>query len=163
MGACMLPKNCGAAVWVAGAACSMLPDADTAAFRLGIAYSDVLGHRGLTHSLAFAALVSSAIMFIVSRNRLRSERLRIGLFLSVVTASHGVLDAFTNGGLGIAFFAPFSDKRFFFPVHPIEVSPIGAAFFSARGWNVLKSELVWVWVPTLAVVLAATAARARKR
>jgi len=159
----MLPKNCGAAVWVAGAACSMLPDADTAAFRFGIAYSDMLGHRGLTHSLAFAALLSIAVMCVVFKDRLRSERLRIGLFLFLVTASHGVLDAFTNGGLGIAFFAPFSDERFFFPVRPIQVSPIGAAFCSARGWNVLKSELLWVWVPTLAIALAATAARARKR
>jgi inner membrane protein len=163
MGVCMLPKNYGASVWFAGAVCSMLPDADTAAFRLGVPYSDMLGHRGLTHSLAFAALLSIAVMCVVFRNRSRSERVRIGLFLFLATASHGVLDAFTNGGLGIAFFAPFSDERFFFPVHPIAVSPIGAAFFSARGWNVLKSELVWVWVPTLAIALAATAARARKR
>jgi inner membrane protein len=159
----MLPKNCGASVWIAGVACSMLPDVDTAAFRFGIAYSDMLGHRGLTHSLAFAAVLSIAVVLVVFRSRSHSERVRIGLFLFIATASHGVLDAFTNGGLGIAFFAPFSDERFFFPVRPIQVSPIGAAFFSARGWNVLKSELVWVWLPTLAIALAATAARARKR
>jgi inner membrane protein len=159
----MLPKNCGASVWVAGVVCSMLPDLDTAAFHFGVPYSHMLGHRGLSHSLAFAALLSIAVMFAVSRNQSRSERVRIGLFLFIATASHGVLDAFTNGGLGIAFFAPFDDERFFFPIRPIEVSPIGAAFFSARGWNVLKSELVWVWVPTLAIALAATAACARKR
>ena len=33
---------------------SILPDFDVLAFKLGIAYSAQLGHRGLTHSLFFA-------------------------------------------------------------------------------------------------------------
>jgi len=80
-----------------------------------------------------------------------------------VTISHGVLDACTNGGLGIAFFAPFSDTRFFLPARPIEVSPIGAAFFSMRGWSVLESEMLWVWLPTLAVVGVAICLQTRVR
>jgi inner membrane protein len=36
-----------------------------------------------------------------------------------------LLDMLTNGGLGIAVFSPFSRERFFFPVQPIPVSPIG--------------------------------------
>nr|HRC76832.1 rhodanese-like domain-containing protein [Kouleothrix sp.] len=32
---------------------------------------------------------------------------------------HGVLDAMTDGGLGVAFFAPFSATRYFFPFRPI--------------------------------------------
>jgi membrane-bound metal-dependent hydrolase YbcI (DUF457 family) len=60
-----------------------------------------------------------------------------------VTASHGVLDAMTDGGLGIAFFAPFDNTRYFFPFRPVKVSPIGLSFFSARGLDVIWSELLW--------------------
>jgi inner membrane protein len=55
----------------------------------------------------------------------------------LITASHGILDAFTNGGLGIALFSPFDNSRYFFPFRPIQVSPIGAGFFSMRGLRVL--------------------------
>jgi inner membrane protein len=78
------------------------------------------------------------------------------------TASHGILDAFTNGGLGIAFLWPFSSERYFAPYQVIEVSPIGISrFLSSRGLAVLESELVWVWAPcvVLGVVLAAIGAR----
>ena len=72
------------------------------------------------------------------------------LLLFVITASHGVLDAMTNGGLGVAFFSPFNTRRYFFPWTPIEVSPIGAGgFFSARGWDVIWSEIMWIWGPAL--------------
>jgi len=40
------------------AACAMLPDADVLGFSFGIDYGDLLGHRGLTHSLFFAALIA---------------------------------------------------------------------------------------------------------
>src|SRR5215212_11972234 len=156
----MLPRNSGTGVWLAGVACSMLPDADVVAFHFGVSYGDLLGHRGLTHSLLFAALISAAVLALF-RNRARDERLRIGLFLLIATASHGLLDALTNGGLGVAFFAPLHDERFFFPVQPIEVSPIGPAFFSARGLRVIQSELLWVWLPALAVASIALGWRLR--
>ena len=35
-------------------------------------------------------------------------------YLFLATASHGVLDAMTNGGLGIAFFSPINNRRFSF-------------------------------------------------
>jgi inner membrane protein len=49
----------------------------------------------------------------------------------------------------VAFFSPFSNHRYFFPWNPIEVSPIGARFFSADGIDVIKSEAVWIWLPSL--------------
>jgi len=65
-------------------------------------------------------------------------------------ASHGVLDAMTDGGLGVTFFAPFWSDRYFLPWRPIAVSPIGVArFLSARGVAVLASELRWVWLPSI--------------
>jgi inner membrane protein len=59
----------------------------------------------------------------------------------------------TTGGLGVAFFAPFNNHRFFFPWRVIQVSPIGVTqFFSEWGWRVIKSELVWVWLPSLVII-----------
>jgi len=43
--------------------CSILPDIDALGFRMGIAYGDVFGHRGFTHSLLFASLVGVAGAF----------------------------------------------------------------------------------------------------
>jgi len=126
----------------------MLPDLDVVAFSLGIAYGNILGHRGITHSLAFALVLSAAVAAIACRPpALQAMRLRVWLFLFAATASHGLLDAFTDGGRGIALLAPFSAARWFFPWRPIEVSPIGAAFFSQWGLDVLRSELIWIWLP----------------
>jgi inner membrane protein len=74
-----------------------------------------------------------------------------------------MLDSLTDGGLGVAAFAPFDDARYFAPWRPIRVSPIGAAFFSARGLAVLASEVVWVWLPALALVLLTGLYRRRSR
>jgi inner membrane protein len=70
-----------------------------------------------------------------------------------------VLDAFTNGGLGIAFLSPFDTTRYFFPFHPIEVSPIGGRFFSERGSSALESEFIWVWVPSIVFAILAIVIR----
>lgn len=72
--------------------------------------------------------------------------------LLVSAVSHGLLDALTNGGLGIAFFSPLSTRRYFLPWRVIEVSPLRPSeFFSQRGLRVLRSEMRWVWIPCLAL------------
>ena len=59
-------------------------------------------------------------------------------------------DAMTNGGLGVAFFSPFDNRRYFLPWRPILVSPIAVTrFFSPRGYAILRSELVWIWLPAI--------------
>lgn len=122
-----------------------------------------MGHRGFTHSLFFAALLAGFVTIaFAGRRQISGSRLFFYLFLA--TASHGVLDAMTNGGLGVAFFSPFSNARYFFPFHPIKVSPIGVGrFFSARGWTIIRSEALWLWLPSLVVFALATFARSLKR
>ena len=93
----------------------------------------------------------------------RLGRLPLVLYFTLVTLSHPLLDAMTNGGLGVALFAPFSAQRYFFPFRPIEVSPIGMRFFSERGLEVLASEVVWVWLPGLLIYLAAKVYRKLSR
>jgi inner membrane protein len=77
-----------------------------------------------------------------------------------VTVSHGILDAMTDGGRGVAFFAPFDDTRYFFPFRPIKVSPIGLSFFTARGLDVIWSEFLWVCIP--GIIIAAMVFSIRK-
>jgi inner membrane protein len=146
-----------ATFWLWSAACAVLPDVDVIGFALGIRYDDMLGHRGLTHSLAFALVAG----LVAARSCVKSDALagwRFGAlwaYFAAITASHGLLDAFTNGGRGIAFLAPFSNHRFFFPWRPIQVSPIGVGFFSARGLAVLLSELRWILLPSVIIALLA--------
>lgn len=126
-------------------ALSMLPDADVVAFKLGIAYSDQFGHRGASHSFAFALAAGVAAAVAV-----RSPRL--APWCVAVIASHPLLDALTDGGLGVALLWPLSDQRFFFPWRPIPVSPIGPGFFSARGARVVLVELL-LFSPLYALAL----------
>jgi inner membrane protein len=151
-------------IWLLGAVCTILPDADVITFRFGIPYGAMFGHRGFTHSLAFAALLSASLAgFSALFGARRSSRLALFVYLFLCTASHGVFDAMTSGGLGVAFFAPFSSERYFFPWRPIRVSPIGVRnFFSARGLAILQSELLWVWLPVLAVGLVGSRLLARR-
>jgi inner membrane protein len=84
------------------------------------------------------------------------------VYFLVATASHGLLDAMTDGGLGVAFFSPFDNHRYFLPWRPIHVSPIGVGrFFSERGLAVLQTELLWIWLP--AALLAVSAWLLRRR
>jgi inner membrane protein len=124
----------------AWSALSMLPDADVIGFGFGVAYGDPLGHRGASHSLFFAALVGAIVG--LTALRFGVPRVRAWLLATVVLASHGVLDTFTNGGLGCALFWPFDLTRYFAPWRPIPVSPIGLGFLSAYGAYVATFELI---------------------
>ncbi|MBL8038253.1 metal-dependent hydrolase [Nitrospira sp. CMX1] len=141
-------------VLLTGAVCSMVPDLDVIGFAFGIQYGDLWGHRGMTHSFFFAGLLSAALVAGFYRNRARAAQLRIFVYLFLCTASHGVLDALTNGGLGVAFFSPFDTSRYFFPVRPVAVSPIGIEnFFNGSAVQILASEVIWIWLPTISVFL----------
>jgi inner membrane protein len=138
---------------VAGMVAAILPDCDVVAFKLGIAYGNDFGHRGASHSLAFALILG--VLALAMSTRLRSTRPVAFLFVALAALSHGLLDMFTNGGLGVALWWPLSDERLFAPWRVIEVSPIGVTrFLTERGLAVLQSELLWVWLPALLVFLA---------
>lgn len=137
------------ALWL-GVVCSILPDADVIGFHAGIAYGEVWGHRGMTHSLLFAALVGIVVTGVWYRGHPRTRMAWTGVYLFLCTASHGVLDALTDGGLGVAFFAPFDTSRYFFSVRPVLVSPIEIPqFFGGHGLRVLASEARWIWLPSI--------------
>jgi len=130
----------GAASWRAMAGyslLSLLPDADVVAFALGIPYADPFGHRGASHALLVAILLGAAAALFV---REPAARWRAGAIGVAVAVSHGLLDAMTTGGLGVALLWPFTDERYFFGWRPIPVAPIGVGMLSARGLYVLGFE-----------------------
>lgn len=143
-----------------GVLCAILPDADVIGFKFGISYADAFGHRGFSHSLAFALLMGSVGFGMAPF--LRGSRF-IGFLVGfLAVSSHILLDAMTNGGLGVAAFWPFDQTRYFCGWRPIRVSPFGfKAILSQRGLAVMLSELRWVWGPSLAVTAIALFLRKR--
>lgn len=108
----------------------------------------------MTHSLLVAALFSAMLVSLWFRQRAARERMGIFGYLFLCMASHGVLDAMTNGGLGVTFFSPFDTERYFFSWRPVLVSPISLGeFFHEYGLRVLASEVIWIWLPSLMAYL----------
>lgn len=144
-----------------GCLLSILPDIDFVAFYSQYGDWHAVGHRGFTHSLAFALFAGVIATRVFTPDRVFTQAWwQAVAFFTLCMASHGMIDACTDGGAGIAFFWPLSDARFFFPWNPIQVSPIGLEFLQWEGVEVLLSEFLWVWIPSL-VILAAHAAYAR--
>jgi inner membrane protein len=137
----------------AGLVASVLPDADVLGFRFGVEYAHALGHRGISHSLLFAVLVG--LLACIFSSRLRTSRFTALWFIFVCTVSHPLLDMCTTGGLGVSLWWPLSDARIFFEHwQVIRVSPLSLkGLMGARGLVVLKSELLWVWLPCSAMTL----------
>ncbi len=121
-------------------ALSLLPDADVLGLSAGVPYGSPFGHRGASHSLV-AALLVAAIAFALARYRRRPDAGKTFLFVLLVVGSHGLLDALTDGGKGVALFWPFTPTRYFLPWRPIPVAPIGVRVLSPRGLHAMLFEL----------------------
>jgi len=152
MGKAVWNKELGLRELSLGALCSTVPDLDVLGFPLAIQYGDMWGHRGMTHSVVFAALLAGILVAVWYRTKPAVTLTGIFFYFFLCTASHGVLDALTDGGLGVAFFSPFDTTRYFFPMRPVLVSPIGLSeFFSPYGIRVLANEFMWIWLPSCVV------------
>ncbi|TGE28988.1 metal-dependent hydrolase [Hymenobacter metallicola] len=150
LGKLLLPAHPNWPWWLLAAACAVLPDADVVGFTLGVAYDSLWGHRGLSHSLLVAAVLAGSLAGLAALRQPHPQLGRLGLVLFLATASHGVLDAMTTGGLGVAFLSPWDQQRYFLGFRPIQVSPIGISRFAgAAAWRVLRSEALWVGIPCL--------------
>jgi inner membrane protein len=122
-------------------AVSLAPDGDVIGFAFGVPYDHALGHRGATHSLVVAA-ATGLVVYALSRVRKKRDA-RTAVLAAMVLASHGLLDALTDGGLGSALLWPFTSERFFFPWQPLPVSPLGRGLFSTRFLMVLALETLY--------------------
>ena len=150
--------------WYLAIVCSIIPDADVIGFYFEVQYGDFFGHRGFFHSIFFALVLSIVVVFAFLRDGkvFSKGKWKYILFFFTVMASHGLLDAFTNGGLGIALLSPFDNTRYFSPWTPIMVSPISlGAFLSHWGFRVIVCEIIYVWLPLLTFLLVFRTARSK--
>ena len=142
--------------WVLSFLCPFIPDLDGIGFYLGLPYEHLFGHRGVTHSVFFALALAIVIVaiFFHEREGLSKRNVLLVAYFTAITVSHGILDAITNTSNGVAFFSPIITTRFLFGFTPIEASPLSPAeFFGERGFHVIMNELVWVWMPLIALVI----------
>jgi inner membrane protein len=133
IGACFYrPGTPPRRVWITGALCSVVPDLDVIGFHFGIHYGDFWGHRGFTHSLLFAVLLATLALLLTFRQAVPGlSRFALWMYFFLATASHGFLDAMTNGGLGVAFFSPSTTSATFFRGDPSESLPSASPPFQS--------------------------------
>jgi inner membrane protein len=139
-------------VYALAALSAVVPDFDYAGYVARIPYDSLWGHRGMTHSFVFALALALLFAFLPRLQNLKTYFGFVLLFF-LSTVSHTLLDACTNGGLGVAFYSPYNTARYFFPWRPIQVSPMGLSFFSERGLMVLISEFYWIVLPCVMIIL----------
>ena len=142
-------------IWLSIVA-SSFPDIDAISFVFNIPYKSLFGHRGFFHSICFAFILSILILEIgfPELSPFSKRWLLYGSNFFLICLSHAVLDAMTEGGMGVAFFSPFSQKRYLFPWRPLIACPLTVEdFFSEWGKIVIKSELVWIWLPSFFITL----------
>jgi inner membrane protein len=132
-------------------ALSMAPDLDVIGMACGVPYGAPWGHRGATHSLAMGVVLGIAFALLARRTGGRSFAATAAVAI-VVAGSHGVLDAMTDGGRGIALLWPWTNQRYFLPWRPIPVAPIGVGFLSGEGLEVAAWEAA-VFLPLFVYAL----------
>src|SRR5882724_835903 len=140
--------------WTLTIVCAVVADLDILGGRLGFGFWGIFGHRGITHSILFAALLGLVATQLCKRSLDGVSGKSLFLYFFLVAASHGILDGLVDGVQGVAFLAPFDAMRYFLPWRPIHSSPIGMGFFSPEGVAVILNEIRWVWIPSVAIILA---------
>lgn len=156
--AAVFPRRTSWLFWTLAGFLPIIPDFD--AFSTA-AYGTTFGHRGFTHSFVFA-LAIGVLAAGLTFKYIHMKFWTLALFFFVITASHGILDAFTTGGYGILWLWPFSDARFG-PWGPITVADIGFEWPNPWTSRSVRSELYWIWLPAALIVGAVTAFRMRRK
>jgi inner membrane protein len=145
------------AYWGLAALLPIVPDLDVFST---YTYGGPLGHRGITHSLLFALLLSGVVAAATARwFRVKWWSLMILFFL--IVASHGLLDAMTRGGADIPFFWPLDGR--YGNWGPLPVSDIAFDLPDPRYSRAVRAELLWIWLPTIVAVGLAMLYRHWKR
>ena len=144
-------------LWVAAAVCAAVPDVDALGRPFGnLSYEAAFGgHRGFTHSILFAIVVGGWAAWMLSRDIISQRaHLRLWLAFALAIASHGILDALSTIGNGVAFWAPFSWTHYEFGWQPLgEIGPGPRG--PTRLLAIVGNELLWVGLPSLIVVAIA--------
>ncbi|MFW5741095.1 MAG: metal-dependent hydrolase [Myxococcota bacterium] len=117
-------KKLGHRAMIVGALCGVLPDLDIVSGMLG-PWASMIHHRGITHSIFFAAAAAPLIGWAAWRaNKRQGTHASWAHLAWWAVVTHPLLDLFTSYGTQLL--APFSDRRFALDAIPI-VDPIYSA------------------------------------
>jgi inner membrane protein len=151
------PRSVPRRVWITGAVAAAVPDIDAIGRPLGNLTFETLfgGHRGLTHSVMFALALSAIITWRFFRTpEWTALHRRLWAAFALAIASHGVLDALSTIGNGVAFWAPFSWIHYEFVWQPLgEIGPGPRG--PERAFDMVANEFIWIGLPSLIVVVIA--------
>jgi inner membrane protein len=151
------PRPVPPRVWITAAVVAAVPDVDPIGRPFGNLAIEALfgGHRGFTHSVVFAVLLSAIVAWGFFRTpQWTGLHRRLWVAFALAIASHGVLDALSTIGNGVAFWAPFSWAHYEFPWQPLgEISPGPRG--PERAFDIVANEFLWVGLPALIVVAIA--------
>jgi inner membrane protein len=148
--AVLAPRRPAWPYWVLAGVLPVLPDLDTLSLS---SYSSVWGHRGYTHSLAFALAVG-LLATALTGWYIRVGFWRLAAVFFAATISHALLDMVTRGGNGVALWWPVSDERVG-SWGPIPVADLAFNWPDPRHSRALQAELLYVWLP-LAILVGVT-------
>ena len=146
-------RRLGTRVLVVGAAAGALPDIDTFLSLSGDYFDELTLHRGITHSLFFAAVVGPLLGYAVWRLEKHggTGRLRVWIVaLTLALLSHPLLDATTS--YGVQLLQPFSDARFAVWAMPI-IDPVYTLVLLA-GCLIAWRRPTWKAAPIVALALS---------
>jgi inner membrane protein len=124
-------RRCSWGTLLAFAGLAVLPDADVFLVALGTSDSGAVGHRGASHSLAFA--VAIGLLFAVAARRAGWPVLRTAVAGTLAVASHALLDLLCASGRGLPLLWPFSATRFHCPLRIFPDAPRGMKLLSRPG------------------------------
>jgi inner membrane protein len=157
-------RSPGRRYWLAAALVATIPDIDILFVALGARYRGMWGHRGITHSLVFAIAAAAAASLWIRRRERGTPSGRLFGILLLSAASHGFVDAAMASGVGVAALAPFSAARYTFAWRPIRVpAPVDNPWLNLGGIRVTSSEVLWLWLPSLALILVGLRLRFARR
>ena len=150
--------------WAVSIACAVIADVDLIPFLCGVPYDHFFGHRGFFHSIFFGLLVSIAATKYVSSvsKGLPEAWVRYFTLFFLLCVSHGLLDALSNGSIGVALFSPIDPTRYFFPWQPVSMIRT-RTFLTTWSLAAIRGELFWVWIPSCLVVLITVLVRTMGR
>ena len=139
-----------------------VPDLDAALFGV-VPYAHFFGHRGFFHSPFFLVLLSfalSSLVLALARGVRAADWLTMFVVFSLAGASHSVLDAMSDAGLGVMLAFPFSRARYFLPWRIFYTPPVRAALpDKALLLRMASREAALVGISLLASAVLTTAAR----
>jgi inner membrane protein len=118
VGAIVAPTRTLGVSLIAGAVCAVLPDVDLMATLFWSGGRDL--HRTITHSIPFGVCLAGVLTLCIRPVIPRGYTTRLAIYLTLATASHGLLDALTTHETGVAFFSPFAAERYVMPWRPID-------------------------------------------